>query len=219
MDHPDNADSAENSQATEDSAARPRELIALCAAKSAGLDGAHAQRYARSVRNSLLLRPRVQATGTVLPLEKGIRLEFLRQAAPGLLLLVVCTITAISEPHFWIQSLFIAVIGLAFGLALGFAQVWSWREKLNTAWSTMLPGAGARIWVDSKCLSVGETSVPWDDVHLEAVELRYLWRPRIDPKYSIDQLRLAMSKGPLVLDMRLIENGQEVIDTICDNLV
>jgi hypothetical protein len=61
--------------------------------------------------------------------------------------------------------------------------------------------------------------VPWNDVRLEAVELQYLWRPRINPKYRVDQLRLATSRGALVLDIRLIENGREVIDTICGNLV
>ena len=122
-------------------------------------------------------------------------------------------------PNFWVQSLFIAVILLTFGLPLRLALVWNWREKLNASWSTILPKAGVRIRADSKCLGVGETSMPWDAVHLEAVELRSLWQPRINPKYRVDQLRLVMSKGQLVLDVRLIENGQEVVDTICDNLV
>ena len=83
----------------------------------------------------------------------------------------------------------------------------------------MLPDVAAPIRVDSKCLTVGATSVPWSDVRLEAVELRYLWQPRINPIYRIDQLRLSMDKKSLVLDVQLIENGQEVIDTICDKLV
>jgi hypothetical protein len=53
---------------------------------------------------------------------------------------------------------------------------------------------------------------------LEAVELRYLWQPRIDPKFRVDQLRLATGKGSLLLDVRMIENGQGVIDAICGKL-
>lgn len=209
----------ENSQTIDDAAARRRERMGLCAARTAGLDGASAQRYARDVRNRLVLRPRPQASGAVLPLEKGIRLEFLRQLGPWLLVPVLCVVAAISVPNFWVQSVFIGVIVLTFGLPVRLAQVLSWREKLGTAWSAMLPEAGTSIRVDSKHFTVGETAVPWGDVRLEAVELRSLWQPRIDPKYRIDQLRLATSRGLLLLDVRLIENGQEVIDTICDNLV
>ena len=207
-----------SSNTTDDAAARRRELIGLCAAKTAGLDDFHAQRYALGVRNRLVLRPRPQASGTVRPIHVGIRLGFLRQAWPGFMLLALSVVTAISVPHFWIQSLFITVIGLAFSVSLGLAGVWNWRENLNAVRSTMLPEAGARIRADSRCLTVGITSVPWSGVRLEAVELRYLWQPRINPKYRVDQLRLATNQGQLVLDVRLIENGQEVLDTICDRL-
>lgn len=209
----------ENLRTPGDAAVRRRELIALCAAKTAGLEGVNAERYARSVRNTLVLRPRAQASGTVLPIKKGFRLEFYRQAGPGLLILAMSAAAAISIPHFWIQSLFIAVIGLAFGLPLQLIRYWDWRDKLNTAWSAMLPEVGALIRVDPQNLTIGKTSIPWSDVRLEAVELRYLWKPRIYPTYSVDQLRLATNKGLLVLDVRLIDNGREVIDTICNNFV
>ena len=210
----------ENSQTVDDVAARQRELIGLCAARTAGLDGASAQRYASDIRNRLLLWPRPQAHGTMLPLEKGIRQEFLRQLGPWLLGPPVLSATlALSIPNFWIQSIFIAVILLAFGLPLRLVEVSNWRDKLSGAWSAMLPEAGAVIRADSECLTIGALAVPWDDVRLEAVELQYLWRPRINPKYRVDQLRLATSRGALALDVRLIENGREVIDTICGNLV
>jgi len=203
---------------TEDAAAR-RELIALCAAKAAALDGAAAQRYTHDVCKRLVLRPQPKASGTARPFKTGMRRYFFRDAWPGLLLVIVGAAVAISTPGFWIQSLFIGTIGLAIGVALAFASAWNWRQKLITAGSMMLPDVAAPIRVDSKCLTVGATSVPWSDVRLEAVELRYLWQPRINPIYRIDQLRLSMDKKSLVLDVQLIENGQEVIDTICDKLV
>lgn len=209
----------ESSHATDDAATRRRTLIALCAAKAAGLDGASAQRYIRDVVKRLVLRPLPQASGTARPLKAGVRLYFLRDAWPGLLVLAAAAAAAISAPDFWIQSLFIAAIGLAIGVPLAFASVWNWREKIRTTWSTMLPDIAAPIHVDSECLTVGATSAPWSDVRLVAVELRYLWQPRINPIYRIDQLRLAMDRTLLVLDVCLIENGQEVLDTVCDKLV
>jgi hypothetical protein len=106
---------------------------------------------------------------------------------------------------------------LAFGVPLRLAELWSWSQKLKDA--TMLPKAQMLIRADREYLTVGATSVPWRDVRLEAVELRYLWRLRLFPKYRIDQLHLATGNGPLVLDVRLIENGREVLDTICGKLV
>ena len=209
---------AVNSQATDGAAEQRRELIALYAAKTSGLDGIYARRFVRFARDRLVLRPQLQASGIELPLEKSIRLGFLREAWPGLILLSVSAVTAISVPHFWIQSLFIAVIGLTFSVSLAFAAIWGWREKIRTAWSTMLPEVGSPIRVDSKCLTVGGTSILWRDVRLKAVEVRYLWQPRINPIYRVNQLQLATTVGPLVLDVRLIKNGQEVIDTICDKL-
>lgn len=209
----------ENSPTPDDDAARRRELIGLCAAKTAGLTGAKAQRYARAVRNSLILRPRPQARGTARPAATGMRLEFLRQAGPFILVPIVGVAAALSIPQFWIQSLFIAVIVLAFGLPIRLAQLWNWREQLRAAEPARLPEAGASIRVDADNLTVGATSLPWTEVRLEAAELRYLWQPRIAPIYRVDQLRLATGKGLLLFDARLIENGREVLDTICDKLV
>jgi hypothetical protein len=157
-------------------------------------------------------------SGTARPLTIGIHLYFLRDAWPGLLLVGVGAAMAIAAPGLWIQGLFIATIGLALGVPLVFAGVWNWREQMKANWSPMLPEVAAPIRVDAKCLTVGATAVPWRDVRLEAAELRYLWQPRIHPIYRVDQVRLAIDKTALVLDVRLIENGQDVIDTICDHL-
>ncbi len=153
-------------QAADGAAARPRELIARCAAKTAGLTGASAQRYARTVRNQLVLRPVPEASGTALAPAWGIRLEFLRQLGPWLLFVAMCAALALSAPDLWIEALFSAVIGLAFGLSLRLAQLLSWREKVNAAWSAMLPGASVPIRAAANGLTVGETSLSWNDVRL-----------------------------------------------------
>ncbi len=210
---------SENSPTTDDAAARRRELLGLCAAKTAGLDGAKAQRYSRYVSDALNISPRPQASGTARSVEKGIHLEYLRQLGPWLLVPVLCVVVALSTPNFWIQSLLIAVLLLTFAVPIRLVQVWSWRDKLNAVGAAMLPEAGVSIRVDAKSLTVGAMSAPWGDVRLEALEGQWLWRPRIFPKFRIDQLRLATGKESLVLDARLIENGQEVVDTICDKLV
>jgi hypothetical protein len=60
----------------------------------------------RGQARRVLLWPRPQARGTVLPLEKSIRLEFLRRRGPSLLdPLVLSATLALSTPNFWIQSL------------------------------------------------------------------------------------------------------------------
>lgn len=209
----------ETSQATQDAAARRRELIARCAASTAGLDGEAAQRYARDIRRSLVLHPRPQASGTALALETGIRLEFLRQAGWLLLFAAVGAGAALAVLNFWIQSIFIVMLGWIARLPLlyGFR---TWRDKLRASWSTMLPAAASPIRADSSCLTVGDMSVPWADVRLEAVELGVPWfaASLIISKRSVDQLRLAAGKGSLVLDVRLIRNGRAVIDTICGKL-
>ncbi len=211
------AGGTETLQTMDDEMAR-RKLIARCAARTAGLEGAPAQRYVRDICDSLLLSRQPQASGAALPLEKAIRLEYLRQLGPWLLVPVLCAALAFSVPNFWVQSLFIAVILLTFGVSVRLAEALSWRRKISHV-AGMLPKAETLIRADRDFLTVGTTSVPWDDLALEAVELRYLWRPRLFPKYCIDQLRLTTSKGPLMLDVRLIENGREVIDAICGKLV
>jgi hypothetical protein len=209
-----------SSQTANDAAARRRALIGRCAARTAGLDGAPAQRFAGYVRDGLLLSPRPQARGTARPLEQGIRLGSLRQLAPWLLgPVLLSAFTAFSIADFWIQSILIAVLLLTIGLAPRFAVVSNWRNRLRGA-SSMLPEAGAPIRADSEHLTVGAITVPWSDVRLEAVDVR--WVPLgywINPRYRVAQLRLATGTGSLVLDVRLIENGREVIDTICGHLV
>jgi hypothetical protein len=197
------------------------ELIARCAAKGAGMDGFYAERYVREIRDHIVLwGQRPQASGTALPPEWGFRLRFLRDTWVFLLIFALAAAIIISVPHFWIQSLFIAAVSIGVLWPLEFADFWNWRENLRTVWSTMLPEAGTPIAADSKCLTVGATSVPWSDLRLEAAELRGVWAfsVALPQTYRVDQLRLVMGKGSFVLDVCLIKNGQEVVDTICDKL-
>lgn len=167
-----------------------------------------------------MLRLRPEASGVALPLDKAIRLEFLRKLGPCLLVPIFCFAFVIAEPESWIQAVFSAVMLLAFGLPWWFAGLWGWREKLRTVWSAMLPKAGTRIAADAGHLTIGETAVPWNDVRLEGVEVRDLFfTTRWWWRFSVDQLRLITSKGHYALDRRLIENGQEIIDTICSRLI
>ena len=215
----DVVEDSQKSQTPDDVSARRREWIGLCAAKSYGMEGEIALRYARRIRRTLILPPRSQAIGTARPFKTGIKIEILRRAGPFLLVPIVCVAAALSEPDLWLAAIFISVLALLFGLPLGTMTVWNWREQIMAAGLAMLPAAKAAIRVDEKSLTVGAISVPWADVGLEGIELDYLWRPRINPKHRVGQLRLATSKGHLLLDRRLIENGQEVVDAICGNLV
>ena len=198
-----------------------RELIARCAAKGAGMDGFYAERYVREIRDHIALSDqRPQASGTALPSEWGFRLRFLRDTWVFPLIFALAAVTIISVPHFWIQSLFIVAISIGVLWPLEFADFWNWREKSRTVWSTMLPEAGTPIAADSKCLTIGATSVPWSDIRLEAAELRGVWAFSVvlPQTYRVDQLRLVMGKGSFVLDVSLIKNGQEVVNSICGKL-
>ena len=197
------------------SMARQRELIARCAAKC--LEGAPAERYASDVRTHLAVWPRQQARGTALAPEEGIRLEFLWRLGPWVFAPILIMALPLWIPDFWIQSIMIAVIFLAIALSVRFASLWNWREKVRHEWSAM-PAGGASIEANSERLTVGATALPWADIRLDGAKLEYLWTPRINPKYRVLQLRLATPQGPLVLDVALIRNGREVIDTICGYL-
>jgi len=200
-------------------ASRKRERIGIVAARTAQLAGPDAERFIRYVRDSLVLRPLPEASGAVVSRDSGIRMEFVRQCGPFLLIPVVAAFLAFWERDLWPALLFVSVVALAFGSAVRFTQIWNWREKLNRAGQAVPAEAGVPIRIAADQLTVGSKSFTVADLKLETVDAQMLWRPRIFPSFRINQIGLATSSGPLVLDVRLIKNGQPVVDTLCDKLM
>jgi hypothetical protein len=205
-------------QAPKDAVSRQREMILRCIAKTNGPVGIDVEQYVRRNLSGFVLNPLAQASGAALPLETGIRLRFVRRVAPTLLFAALVAAATV-RPGFYIESILLVAIALFAALPSALSRFLTWRAKLDAS-STALPMAGARLLVDSKYLTVGERSIPWHDLGLEAVETRahpfLCW---IVPYFLVDLLRLTSSKGPIVLDVCLIKNGQAVIDAVCDNIV
>ena len=200
--------------------------IGLCAARSMARSEQEREQFARELQRWLMLSPAPateRVEGAVLGLgaarRSAIWIHFADHVMRVVILIAVVTIIlAISERDWWTSVELAIVVGLM--VASQYYSLRNWYAALPglLPW---LPAAGTPIAVGAETLAVGDAEIPYAQIRFDHIRLRKqrgfmtrFW----ESEYFLDHVTLRAGGKIIHLDAAAINNGQQILDTLCSRV-